>query len=40
MDEKTVPVREFYDQFPAVKDGTEEWCDDWKPNTGTIPSVP
>ena len=42
MDEKTIPVREFYDEFPAVKDGTLEWCNEWKPNANpdTIPSVP
>jgi hypothetical protein len=42
MDEKTIAVREYYDQFPAVKDGSLEWCNDWKPNANpdTIPSVP
>jgi hypothetical protein len=40
VDEKSVPVREFYDTFPAVKDGSLEWCNDYKPNAGTIPPLP
>lgn len=40
VDEKSVPVREYYDLFPAIKDGTLEWCNDFKPNAGEIPPLP
>ena len=41
VDDKSVIDREYYDNFPAVKDGLVEECGEWKPySTATVPAPP
>jgi hypothetical protein len=39
-DEKSVVDREYYDEFPGIKDGLLEWCGDFKPTAGTVVPAP
>lgn len=40
IDEKVIADRQYYDEFPAVKNGSVEWCDDFKPQTTAVLPLP
>jgi hypothetical protein len=40
IDEKAIIDREYYDEFPAVKDGSVEWCNDFASQSTAILPLP
>lgn len=40
IDAKIVPDRQYYDEFPGVKNADTEWCNEFKPITTAILPLP